>query len=231
MGDEKFQKESSTELLKAERYLWMARAFSVVAVLSFFANILLLIALGSLHPLTRIQPFLLNIQDKNQQVVDISETGIDLIQANEKDLEESFVRQYITARYTVGSDLDELKRRWAPETGLVAVMSNDAVWHDFANSNPTAKTRELYDAMAIAEGEGMTRKIVIDTADKDSEGRWIVYFTAETMRQNEKQPVITKHIAQMRVGFEVLQGMKWGQRLRNPLGFKVLSYGMLKGKD
>jgi len=231
MTDENRQQDSSNELLKSERYLWIARAFSVVAVLSFLANILLLVALGSLQPLTRIQPFLLNVQDKDQQVVDISETGIETLQANAKDLEDSFVRQYLSARYTVGSDLDELKRRWAPETGIVAVMSSDGVWKEFSTINPNAKTRELHDALKIAEEEGMTRKIKIESADIDSEGRWNVYFSAETMRQNEKQPITTKHLATLRVGFETLKGMKWGQRLRNPLGFKVLAYGMVNRKD
>ena len=58
-------KESSYELLKTERYLWMARAFAVVSVLSLVANVLLFVALVSLQPLTRMQPFMLNIQDKD----------------------------------------------------------------------------------------------------------------------------------------------------------------------
>ena len=55
---------SSQEVLKTERYLWIARAFSAVAVLAFVANVILFAAIGSLYPLVRIQPFYLNIMDE-----------------------------------------------------------------------------------------------------------------------------------------------------------------------
>ena len=101
---------SSQEQLKNERYLWIARAFSVMAVLSVLANIFLLIAIGSLVPLVRVRPYFMTVLDKNQQVVEISPPTAD--QLNNKEILESLIRQYVLARYTITSDVSEVEERW-----------------------------------------------------------------------------------------------------------------------
>ena len=60
---------SSKEVLQEERYLWMARAFALVALLALIANFLMLIALSGLTPLIRVQPFYLQSQAKEHQVI------------------------------------------------------------------------------------------------------------------------------------------------------------------
>ena len=153
---EQESKESSYELLKTERYLWMARAFAVVSVLSLVANVLLLVALVSLQPLTRMQPFMLNIQDKDQQVIEIERPN--LAKLDMKKLEESYIRQYIVSRYTVGSDIDELKRRWGIG-GIVNRMSSMGVYGAF-------ESNESYKYLPLAENDGMTRSIVIESVNQ-----------------------------------------------------------------
>ena len=49
--------EVSEENLRERRYLWTARAFVMVFVVSLITNILMLMALFSLVPLTRVQPY------------------------------------------------------------------------------------------------------------------------------------------------------------------------------
>jgi len=94
---------SSQEQLKNERYLWIARAFSVMAVLSILANIFLLVAIGSLVPLVRVRPYFMTVLDKNQQVVEITPPRAD--QLNNQEILESLIRQYVLARYTITSDV------------------------------------------------------------------------------------------------------------------------------
>ncbi len=204
-------KESSYELLKTERYLWMARAFSVVSVLSLVANILLLVALISLQPLTRIQPFMLNIQDKDQQVIDISRT--DFQKLDLKKLEEAYIRQYITSRYTVGSDIDELKRRWGIG-GIVNRMSSMGVYGAFESS-------EAYKYLPLAES-GMTRSIVIESVNP-SGNQWVVIFRTSTMQKGASEPVTQTLKAIVTVGFEPTR-TTWEYRLENPLGFQIKTY-------
>ena len=88
---------SSQEMLKTDRYLWIARAFSAVAVLSLVANVLLFVAITSLYPLVRIQPFYLNVLDKNQQVIEITPLDADKLQSKEN--VEALVRQYVLSRF------------------------------------------------------------------------------------------------------------------------------------
>jgi type IV secretory pathway component VirB8 len=118
---------SSQEQLKNERYLWIARAFSVVAVLSIVANMLLLFAIGSLVPLVRVRPYFLTLLDKNQQVVEITPVQNEKLNS---DIIRSLIRQYVLARYTVTSDLEELNERWGPN-GIVYQMSSQEVYSTF----------------------------------------------------------------------------------------------------
>ena len=217
MGTE--PKESSYELLKTERYLWIARAFSVVAVLAALANILLLVALGSLQPLVRIQPFMLNIQDKDQQVIEIVRPKLEDL--NLRELTESFIRQYITARYTVGSDLEELERRWGMG-GIVKWMSTAQVYDEFVSREKKA--------LNSAQEGGMTRDIriesVMPTGKKDQTGEeWKVRFQATTMRQASAAPDVRHMTVKLNAKFQGESGVPWADRLQNPLGFKVTRYG------
>ncbi len=216
MPTEQRDQESSYEALKTERYLWMSRAFCVVGILALLANILLLVALGSLQPLTRIQPFLINIQDKDQQVIDIVRPKLENF--NRKQLEESYVRQYILARYTIGSDLEELKRRWGVG-GIIDLMTQRSYYEAFV-------AQEMNDAMRLAEDEGMTREVMIQSALKDdAKNQWIVKFLLTTKRQRSSEKDIRNLQAKLEVNFQtVRKGMNWEQRLKNPLGFTVTNY-------
>ena len=124
------QKESlsSQEMLKTDRYLWIARAFSAVAVLALVANVLLFVAISSLYPLVRIQPFYLNVLDKNQQVIEITPLDADKLQSKEN--VEALVRQYVLARFEIGNDIKEVESRFGPD-GIVALMSSENTYKEF----------------------------------------------------------------------------------------------------
>ncbi len=209
---EQESKESSYELLKTERYLWMARAFAVVSVLSLVANVLLLVALVSLQPLTRMQPFMLNIQDKDQQVIEIERPN--LAKLDMKKLEESYIRQYIVSRYTVGSDIDELKRRWGIG-GIVNRMSSMGVYGAF-------ESNESYKYLPLAENDGMTRSIVIESVNQTG-NQWVVIFRTSTMQGGVSEPIVQTLKATVTVGFEPTR-TTWEYRLENPLGFQIKTY-------
>ena len=84
------ESDISEEAVKERRYLWMARTFALVCVVSFLANIILLGALFSLVPLVRVQPFYLSTQDKDEQIITV-------VRPNDADIDkdilaESFIR-------------------------------------------------------------------------------------------------------------------------------------------
>ena len=121
--------EVSEENLRERRYLWTARAFAVVAAVSFITNIIMIMALFSLVPLVRVQPYELIFSDKETQKVSVQP-----LQANESVLDgisESMIRQYVTARRTITGDPDEMAYRWG-DNGIVRLWSTDNVFSAFS---------------------------------------------------------------------------------------------------
>ena len=215
---------SSQEQLKNERYLWIARAFSVVAILSIVANMLLLFAIGSLVPLVRVRPYFLTILDKNQQVVEITPVQNEKLNS---DVIKSLIRQYVLARYTVTPDLDELTERWGAN-GIVYQMSSQEVYRGFEENHWGEEMRKRI------EKNGMVSNVKITSIVRQGENSswWNVSFKWLRQDQTSVEPEIIEMMDQLEVRFDPLFNQAnistWQDRLKNPLGFRVLNYGTTK---
>ena len=211
---------SSQEVLKTERYLWIARAFSAVAVLAFVANVILFAAIGSLYPLVRIQPFYLNIMDKNQQVIDIQ--SIDATELQSATVLEALVRQYVLARYEVGENIQEVEERWEID-GIVSLMSTPTVYEEVITVQMPRLENDI-------KKDGLTVKAFITTAQPISKNRskWQVNLKLQQMRRNSVAPEEKELIVRLEVQYDPLMKRAnrptWQDRLKNPLGFRVISY-------
>ncbi len=215
---------SSQEQLKNERYLWIARAFSVMAVLSILANIFLLVAIGSLVPLVRVRPYFMTVLDKNQQVVEITPPRAD--QLNNQEILESLIRQYVLARYTITSDVSEVEERWGPK-GIVSLMSSQGVYDAFMTGH--------YDKlMPNIKTEGLIANVKIESVQIQNENSswWNVNFKWLRQDQTSVEPEVFDMSDQLEVRFDPLYNQAnistWQDRLKNPLGFRVLNYGTRK---
>lgn len=215
---------SSQEQLKNERYLWIARAFSVMAVLSILANIFLLVAIGSLVPLVRVRPYFMTVLDKNQQVVEITPPRAD--QLNNQEILESLIRQYVLARYTITSDVSEVEERWGPK-GIVSLMSSQGVYDAFMTGH--------YDKlMPNIKTEGLIANVKIESVQIQNENSswWNVNFKWLRQNQTSVEPEVFDMSDQLEVRFDPLYNQAnistWQDRLKNPLGFRVLNYGTRK---
>ena len=215
---------SSQEQLKNERYLWIARAFSVVAILSIVANMLLLFAIGSLVPLVRVRPYFLTILDKNQQVVEITPVQNEKLNS---DVIKSLIRQYVLARYTVTPDLDELTERWGAN-GIVYQMSSQEVYRGFEENHWGEEMRKRI------EKNGMVSNVKITSIVRQGENSswWNVSFKWLRQDQTSVEPEIIEMMDQLEVRFDPLFNQAnistWQDILKNPLGFRVLNYGTTK---
>ncbi|MBO7258259.1 MAG: hypothetical protein J6V11_04910, partial [Alphaproteobacteria bacterium] len=146
------ESDISEEAVKERRYLWMARTFALVSVVSFLVNILLLFAVFSLVPLMRVQPFYLSTQDKDQQIIRVVRPrSADL---NAQVLGESFIRQYLLARFTVGTNIPSLENTWGID-GLVAHESAPSVFQEFLQTSNGL--------IELAKKDGFTRGVRILT--------------------------------------------------------------------
>lgn len=210
---------SSKEVLQEERYLWMARAFALVALLAVIANVLMLIALSGLTPLIRVQPFYLQSRTKEEQVISV--VPPDFTTMNEKDfdvLQESLVREYLLARFGISSDVEEVEQRWGID-GIVAAMSETSVYRAFNELESTVLLNQ-------ARTDGLTQDVKIGVVNRKTRKPdvWEAEIEVIKMSQRVGERDITKWKIKMEVVFQPLRQMQWAQRLKNPLGFTVTHF-------
>lgn len=212
----------SEEAVKERRYLWMARTFALVFVVSMLTTIMLIGALTSLMPIVRVQPFLLTTMNKNEQIVNVIRPNFK--QINMSVLTESFIRQYLLSYFSVTSNIQELERRWGID-GDINWMSSDTVFSQF--------TRMADQWIKQAREEGLTRNVKILVinpfrADKQ-ENIWRAEVEFTEMKHGANEPEKSRWIITMNVAFNpVRKGLTWEDRLKNPLGFTVLQFGIKK---
>ena len=216
------REEMARRVLQEDRYLWMARAFVVTFVLAVVCDLILLIALSNVVPVMRVQPFYVEAQNKEQQVVFVNRANKETLDSDA--LKESFVREYILSRYGVDSDLSELEERWGID-GPVFWMSDQSVYDEFV-------AKEQIPLQALARQDNLTRKVFITSLNKlPPEGRtefWKVEFDIiENDRVSDKPK--TSWVAEVGALFRPVQtGKPWKDRLKNPLGFTVVSFGLAR---
>ena len=219
---------SAREVLQEERYLWMARAFVVMMVLAVICDVILLIALANVTPVLRIQPFYVEIQNKDQQIVSVMRPTLETL--NSDILKESLVRQYILARFGVGSDLTELEERWGAD-GPVSWMSDEAIYAEFLQ-------KESKHAQNLAQADNFVRNVRILSVNKTRAGgpngsdTWQAELEFQDMDRTRTKPVISRCVADLATVFRPTRaGLTWSDRLKNPLGFVISDFGIQCGQQ
>ncbi|MBR7158676.1 MAG: hypothetical protein IKD08_03220 [Alphaproteobacteria bacterium] len=206
---------SDTENLRERRYLWTARAFTVVFVVSLCANIVLILAIKNMIPLSRVEPFMLTFQNKNEQIINIEP----ITNIPDKDLiTESLIRQYVTQRNTMTSDLEDMTTRWGPE-GPVKWMSSDIVYTDFYSKTGA-------EALEQIRTKGLTREIEIFSVNKLSKDVWQAEIETRDMVPEAEAPTVSRWTILLRVDYFLNSRVKYSLRLKNPLGFTVREYSI-----
>ncbi len=204
--------ENATE----KRYLWTARAFAIVFAVSLCCNFILTYVIMTTIPLYRVEPYLFSFADKKEQIYHIEEVKKIY---DYKYLTEMFVREYILLRNTFVNDEAEMKERWDPGSNLQE-MSSTKVYSDFREN--VAKR-----AMEQIRQYNLTRNIKIKSAkevgvQKNGMG-WEVEFQVEDMTPERETPQISVWVVNMTIRYRSKK-VRFGERLKNPLGFTVVEY-------
>lgn len=202
-----------------KRYLWTARAFAIITAISLCCNIVLVLAITQVLPLYRIEPFLLTFQNKQEQVYNIQPVRGDL--AEEKAITEVFVREYVLLRSSFDLDVPEMEARWMPG-GPVQEMSSGAVYSEFLDK--TAKK-----ALTIIRTKSMIREVKILTVNELGKGLWQVEYETQDMYPDSAAPEVNYWTASLRVTYRK-KSVKYGERLKNPVGFTVTRYSLTFNK-
>ena len=222
------KRASARAVLQEERYLWMARAFVVMFVLAIICDLILLIALINVTPVMRVQPFYLEAQNKEQQVISVERPSPETLKSDA--LKESLVRQYLDARFGVSSDLAELEARWGID-GLVFWMSDQSIYEAFLKN-------EAIPLQALAQQDNFARDIEIlklgrsgtsQTLNADLWRAELKFIDKDRISEKER---ISYWTVDMAVVFRPLRkGITWHDRLKNPLGFTVVQFGLRSDKE
>lgn len=209
----------SEENLRERRYLWTARAFAIVCAISFCTNIILVMALFSLVPLTRVQPFYLTFENKDSQIVRITSMlpSPDVL----NNLAESLVRQYIVMRHAVVSDVDEMMHRWG-DNGPIKWMSSTGVFSEFNRQTAESFSRIRADRLTRDVNILSAYKLKTDPVEGDI---WEAEVEMLEMLPERAEPVKSIWTVRTQIAFE-RKPEKWAYRLKNPIGFTVKRYSI-----
>lgn len=202
-----------------KRYLWTARAFAVITALSICCNIVLILALYQVLPLYRVEPFLLTFQNRSEQVYNIQPIKEGL--RNQKAITEVFVREYVLLRSTFDRDIPEMEARWMPG-GPIQEMSASNVYQDFLNN--TAQK-----ALNVIRARGLSREVKILSVNELTQGIWQVEYETRDMYPDSDKPEVNYWTASLNVGYRK-KSVKYGDRLKNPVGFTVTRYSLTFNK-
>lgn len=202
-----------------KRYLWTARAFAIITAISLCCNIVLILAIMQVLPLYRVEPFLLTFQNKEEQVYNIQ--PIKGRMEDQKAITEVFVRQYVLLRSSFDRDVQEMEARWMPG-GPVQEMSSSAVYTEFLEK--TAKK-----ALDLIRARSLQRNVRILTVNELGRGLWQVEYETQDMYPDSPAPEVNYWTASLSIAYN-RKSVKYGERLKNPVGFTVVRYSLTYNK-
>lgn len=210
--------ENSTE----KRYLWTARAFAIIFAVSMCCNLILTYVIFAIMPLYRVEPYLFSFSDKKDQIYRIEPVKNIY---DHKYLTEIFVREYILLRNTLVNDIDEMERRWGTGS-TIQEMSSTGVYDSFRKNFADA-------ALELIRKHNITRNIKISSVTEvggaKGETWWQVEFRVEDMMPEYETPRLSVWVASVKIMYRAKK-VRFGERLKNPLGFTVLDYRQVERK-
>lgn len=170
-------------------------------------------------PLYRVEPFLLTFQNRSEQVYNIQPIKEGL--RNQKAITEVFVREYVLLRSTFDREIPEMEARWMPG-GPIQEMSDPKVYQDFL-------TNTANKALAVIRARGLSREVKILSVNELTNGIWQVEYETRDMYPDSDRPEVNYWTASLSVGYRT-KSVKYGDRLKNPVGFTVSRYSLTFNK-
>lgn len=203
------------------RLLWSARAFAILAALSVCLNVVMGVALAQLTPLVRVQPYLVNFQNKSEQIVTVAPISNSL--EDSRRVTERLVRQYVMLRHTIVPNATEMERRWGVGSDL-HYMSTNPIYKEFSSE-------EFRKGMDLLVSEGLSRGVEINYVNllPSSTTSWEVGFATYDMYPQATEPKLKKWRAVVDVDYQPSR-LSHDARFRNPLGFYVRRYSVSQDK-
>ena len=184
------------------------------------------VTLYNMYPLDRPQVFFLMTAPKNDLRVMLYEM-IPNEDANLDNFKRSFIREYIRARNEIVPDAREMLTKWNNSIdGVVNSWSTPAVYSDFTKTNMwNAWMSGAPDFEFSCSVEFENGAIVQRNRDGTEFAVNFKYFCSDTDRQMDKKD----YTIILRLDMSDGTGMKWSDRMNNPLGIRVSEYKIESG--
>ncbi|MCA3269001.1 MAG: type IV secretion system protein [Alphaproteobacteria bacterium] len=197
-------------VLEGKRQLFTTRVFALAFYISMLFNIVLVFAVTQLVPLKRVEPFLVTLQDKSEQVVRIEPINKDA--SGFQLLLEAMAGEFVKNYEEIVLDTDEQQRRWREyvrprmeEDPYVNFMRERVVIYPQLQSAQTAQT------------------VAITRVVRKSQNFVEVYFTTSIVDRRGKELDKKAWVGLVKFGFRK-QNIGFEERYLNPLGFTVFDY-------
>lgn len=197
------------------RYLWTSRFFVIVSCLSLCLNMILGGALCLLIPQKYVKVMPLQI-DYNRYEVTAMEPQEKMAYAGDL-VVESLMAQYVTARYTIGDNVEELNKRFG-ENDFLYLASEEEVYAEFNNTE-----RPYFESL---QRQGVRRRVDISMIYQVSANFWQVRFkTIDTLPDSDEK-LVSSWIATIRMTMNFSKYEDKNLGLINPFGMTVTSYNI-----
>jgi len=197
------------------RYLWTSRFLVVLSCLSLCTSMILGGVLCLMIP-SKISKIMLLQIDYNRYQITYAESAETIAYAGDL-VTESLLAKYIENRYNIGDDLDEMRKRFAPED-FVHLASNDEVYQTF-------KITEM-PYFEYLYNKGIRRKVAITMIYPVSFDFWQVRFNIIETSPDRDEPIISYWIATIRMFFNFSKYDDKNLGLINPFGMTVTTYDL-----
>lgn len=208
--------------LKIKYFMWLARFFIFLSVISLSLFACASLALFRLAPEVTVKPFLIISQDNSEGIVRAE--SINMSMPSKDKLVEMYVKQYVETRNTIIDDDIEMRSRWQPG-GIMNFLSAPRVFDEFSSYREAVWNKII--------GKGTVQEVEIISTQRvggQYSPVWKVDFKTYMLAKKEQDGASLDRIMTVRhwtasiTAVFIKERMFSGRRLINPLGFTVLRY-------
>ncbi len=195
-------------------FAWISRILGFGFLISILVNIVFAVLFLNLFPLKRVEPLLLTLSPKSDQVVRIEPFEAETQGFNV--MTESLARDYVKMRETV--DFQTETERWE----RVYFLSSPFVFETFKNM----MNKQGDGVYETRRQNNVTRSVSLSSVSTLSENPRILQVEWQSIDAQEGITIKrTRWISTITIQYEPTK-VKFEDRYMNPLGFVVASYGV-----
>lgn len=201
-----------------KRYLWTARAFAIITAISLCCNIVLILAIMQVLPLYRVEPFCLRFKTRKSRFTIFSRLR------GAWRIKRPLPRSLSANMCCCAVLLTAMCRRWR-RAGCPAVPCRRCLL-PLSIPNFWKNGQKALDLIRV---RSLQRNVRILTVNELGRGLWQVEYETQDMYPDSPAPEVNYWTASLRIAYN-RKSVKYGERLKNPVGFTVVRYSLTYNK-